>query len=312
MKATQDIYIPEGLQDRINDDERDFLRRVRGRGFNKSEVEAQRNHKYPMDVLENLLGEGKLKTLKILELGSGNGFFLCYALKQGLDIIGIEPGENDGFNGRYLKIVELLEANKVPDPKSRILNVSAEKLPFPDGFFDVVVSVAVLEHVQDLDATMLESLRVLKTGGMLWANVPNYDSVHEGHYNLFWIPSMSKGTAKRYVKLFGRDSSFINNLNFTTPNTFMKYSKCGTLQWHPYSTKLLNPIFVAYNYCHNSKLIPTRPIGKSGITRTAEKLLRSRTCRRILKLPLTVCVELLYVCGQATVFDIILYKGEKE
>jgi len=101
--------------------------------------------------------------------------------------------------------VELLEANRIPEPESRIFNAIAEKLPFPDGYFDVVVSVAVLEHVQDLDATMLESLRVLKVGGMLWANVPNYNSVHEGHYNLFWIPRMSKSIAKRYVKLFGRD-----------------------------------------------------------------------------------------------------------
>lgn len=307
----QDIYISTGLQDRINDDERSFLKRVRGRGYSKNELKAQSNHKYPMDVLENLLGEDRLKTLKILELGSGNGFFLCYALKQGLDIIGVEPSSDDGFNGRYPRIIELLGDNNIPDPKSRILNASAEKLPFPDGYFDVVISVATLEHVRDLGAAMSESLRVLKTGGMLWANVPNYNSVYEGHYNLFWIPGMPKLVAKQYVRLFGRDPRLIDNLNFITMNTFSRYSKYGNLKWYQYG-KLFNPVFVAYNYCRNSKLMPTKSTGRYGLSGAMEKVLRNRICRIVLGLPLAVCAGILCLLGQVTVFDIILYKGGKK
>ncbi len=312
MVPDQDIYISPELQDRINADEHDFLQRVRGRGYNKSEIKAQSSHRYPMDLLESLLGRDKLKSAKILEIGSGNGFFLCYALKQGLDIIGTEPGEDDGFNGRYQRIVELLEENKIPDPKSKILNDPAENLPFAENTFDMVVSTAVLEHVQDLDASVMESLRVLKPGGLLWANLPNYEGTHEAHYNLFWIPRMTKNMARKWVSWFGRDSSLIDRLNFTTPDMFNRYSRYGDLSMYLYGKPWLNFIFVAYNYCCNSRLIPLEPVKRSVVAGTAEKILRNGKCREVLSLPLATCVGLLDLLGQSTVFDVIIYKRDNQ
>jgi 2-polyprenyl-3-methyl-5-hydroxy-6-metoxy-1,4-benzoquinol methylase len=43
----------------------------------------------------------------------------------------------------------------------------SERIPFPDGHFDVVASVNSLDHVDDLDATIAELKRVLAPGGTL-------------------------------------------------------------------------------------------------------------------------------------------------
>ena len=42
----------------------------------------------------------------------------------------------------------------------------AEDLPFPDGFFDVVCSLNSLDHVDDLDKTIIEICRVLAPRGV--------------------------------------------------------------------------------------------------------------------------------------------------
>ena len=50
------------------------------------------------------------------------------------------------------------------------------KLPYPDGAFDVVTSIELIEHITEEEALMLfrECARVLKKGGRLIVTTPNY------------------------------------------------------------------------------------------------------------------------------------------
>jgi len=95
----------------------------------------------------------------------------------------------------------------VPYDTTDVLGV-AEELPFHDGVFDAVVSVAVLEHVKDPFRCAAEMVRVLKPGGDLYCEVPllqpvhgyphhYYNMTHQGIRNLFdgrlivdrvWVP----------------------------------------------------------------------------------------------------------------------------
>jgi ubiquinone/menaquinone biosynthesis C-methylase UbiE len=51
-----------------------------------------------------------------------------------------------------------------------------ENLPFPDNFFDCIIMVDALHHVADQSATASELWRVLKPGGRLIVEEPNFDT----------------------------------------------------------------------------------------------------------------------------------------
>lgn len=238
---------------------------------------------------------------KFLEIGSGNGFLLCTALKAGLDIHGVEPGNTTGFSARDNVAITLLRSNAVKSPEERMHAACAENLPFPDNTFDVVFSFAVLEHVVDIDKAMAESIRVLKPGGLLLANMPNYNSFYEGHYNTFWLPYMGKTAAKFYVRHFLRRSeTFLDELHFTTPRLFVKYL----------DGKLTSGRIVHYGTGFTGKLLHYRNL----LTNQYRENLpppRSSVQRyfRSMKSPVyRVAAKLLIFAGFATTFDLVLVK----
>ena len=59
----------------------------------------------------------------------------------------------------------------------------AHYLPYKNSQFDIVIIQAVLEHVLDPKKVVDESLRVLKKFGLIYAETPFMQSVHEGAYD---------------------------------------------------------------------------------------------------------------------------------
>jgi SAM-dependent methyltransferase len=156
--------------------------------------------------------------LRILEVGCGNGLGLCYLLKHGLDAYGIEPGNTLSFEGRSTRAARVLVANGFSP--WRVIRARGEELPLADDSFDLVVSAAVIEHVSDIRGVVLEAVRVLRPGGLLVLNAPNYDSFYEGHYRIPWIPYAlrSHRVASAYVRLvWRRPEAYVGELNFTRP-----------------------------------------------------------------------------------------------
>ncbi len=51
----------------------------------------------------------------------------------------------------------------------------AERLPYPDGFFEAVLMFDVLEHVPDVGAALRETARVLRPGGLFHVALPLED-----------------------------------------------------------------------------------------------------------------------------------------
>lgn len=57
----------------------------------------------------------------------------------------------------------------------------AHRLPFPEGHFDCVLSQGVLEHTRDSDRAAAEMFRVLKPGGLVYAEAPFLQPGHMEH-----------------------------------------------------------------------------------------------------------------------------------
>ena len=89
------------------------------------------------------------------------------------------------YVANYLKISEIhgididdacLEQAKLKGIHTYNLDLNSARLPFPDGFFDLVISFGVLEHLVFFDNQLRESFRVLAKGGYLIVAMPNLAS----------------------------------------------------------------------------------------------------------------------------------------
>ncbi|MBX6324099.1 MAG: class I SAM-dependent methyltransferase [Rhodospirillaceae bacterium] len=76
-----------------------------------------------------------------------------------------------GSGGRKLRddVISLdIASRRRPDVVADLCG----RLPFPDEAFDLVVCTSVLEHVLDERAAMREIVRVTRTNGRIWIEVP--------------------------------------------------------------------------------------------------------------------------------------------
>jgi SAM-dependent methyltransferase len=78
--------------------------------------------------------------------------------------------------------IEVIESDVELGPRPAVL-FDAHDIPFEDASFDGVVAQAVLEHVADPHRVVGELHRVLKPRGIVFAETPFMQQVHEGPYD---------------------------------------------------------------------------------------------------------------------------------
>ena len=96
--------------------------------------------------------------LRVLDVGCGGGFMSEELSQQGATVVGIDPAADAIAAAREHAGASNLEI----DYRTGV----AERLPFETDQFDCVICVDVLEHVEDLEASLDEITRVLKPGGV--------------------------------------------------------------------------------------------------------------------------------------------------
>lgn len=111
-------------------------------------------------VFNGLFNEGELRGKKLLDAGSGTGWFSRRAVELGAEVTSLDVGE------RLLD-----EVRKKCDTERVVGDVT--KLRFPDASFDCIVSTEVIEHTPDPNKAIREMSRVLKKKGVLALTVPN-------------------------------------------------------------------------------------------------------------------------------------------
>lgn len=123
-----------------------------------------------------LLAGGKEK---ILDIGYGSGLLFPSLLQFAQTCYGLES------HGQEKKVYEFLAKEKIPAEKVILRPGSILAIPFADGFFDAIVSVSTLEHIEDLNKAMSEMSRVLKTGGEIILSFPVRNLITDIFFKLF-------------------------------------------------------------------------------------------------------------------------------
>jgi ubiquinone/menaquinone biosynthesis C-methylase UbiE len=119
----------------------------------------QRCIDYARDRFAHVAGTGGWPYPTSLELGCGTGFFTLNLKLAGVideaHVTDLSPGMVEVAR-RNAKALGFEIEGRVAD---------AERLPYDDNSFDIVIGHAVLHHIPDLDRCFAEILRVLKPGG---------------------------------------------------------------------------------------------------------------------------------------------------
>jgi len=153
------------------------LRRAFIRGALQGEAKARRL----LRVLDEGTPPGSDPPRSLLEVGSGTGALLVAAAGRAPRVVGVDIA----MRWLHLSRRRFLD-HGLPAPT--LVCACAERLPFPDGSFDVVVSAATLEMTRDPGQALAESARVLAPRGTALINTGNrFSLAREPHVQLWGV-----------------------------------------------------------------------------------------------------------------------------
>lgn len=169
---------------------------------NKQNYFKHRNQTLSVRNDRHLLGEREVKTLQaMLQTPDKEGFF------QGKAVVDLGCGdqyirqafENRGSTYRGVDINEC--------------NLEAQDFPVLSNSQDIAVCLAIIEHMHDPGHFLAETLRVLKTDGLLWLSTPDIEACGAKFWN---DPTHVHPYTRASIRTLLRMSGFADVL--VTPN----------------------------------------------------------------------------------------------
>ncbi len=185
----------------------------------------------------------------ILDLGCGDGHFAQAAFTTPLDA-GVDPSPR--------AIAEA--ARRGMHRELQVADGSA--LPFPDGAFATVLSNSVLEHIPDVDATLRETHRVLRPGGVFVFTTPSHHFAEFLFFADFFRALHLPGMARRYENFFNRISQHYHT---DAPATWMaRLARNGfaVRDWRAYFSRHASHVFDLAHYYSAPTLLYKKWLGR--------------------------------------------------
>ena len=106
---------------------------------------------------------GFKKTGRFLEIGCNTGAVISVANDMGWEAKGVDLSETASKFARE-------------QMKLDVFTGTVEEAGYPDDFFDVIYTNATLEHIKHPLSLLQECLRILRPGGVFYADTVNWDS----------------------------------------------------------------------------------------------------------------------------------------
>jgi len=154
------------------------------------------------------------KTNNIIDVGCGDGYFLDEAKKRSWNVYGTE----------YI-------ASKVKFCRQKGINMMQGILDsrnYAPGFFDVLISIEVIEHINNAKEEIKNFHHLLHHGGIVYLTTPHYNSlsrrVFYGKWNIIDYPSHLSYYTKRTLRRLFENSGF-SLLNFSTTGLSVSQAK---------------------------------------------------------------------------------------
>jgi ubiquinone/menaquinone biosynthesis C-methylase UbiE len=133
----------------------------KGKQYSFDFKKMSRKDKGIITCLNNYSLEGK----KCLDIGPGTGRWLQFIRQHNPEYMGAIDISEESLKRCASMCNHVQKAN-----------LETDKFEFQDGFFDVVVSFEVLEHLRDPDNYLKEIYRVTKKEGLILMSLPNIAS----------------------------------------------------------------------------------------------------------------------------------------
>lgn len=152
--------------------------------------------------------------------------------------------------------MEYKKIKNIKDDHLSIIDTGIYNIPFKENTFDFILMKDVgeyLENKHNLELAILELMRVLKKGGSIFIETPNYLFPLEVHLKVPMLPFIStKGSTKLIAKILNKNSNFVNHLNFTTPKMFENIFRDNNISFkNAYTDYKLPYIIKNYNTLSN-------------------------------------------------------------
>jgi SAM-dependent methyltransferase len=170
---------------------------------------------------------------RLLDVGCGTGRYTIHAKNAGNRVVGAE-----------------LVFRAASGARRRGLDVavidSEDPFPFPDGVFDRVQCIEVIEHLMNPVATLREIHRVLKSGGELFVSTPN--AAWWAHRALMLAGVTSFGHSPRYpveVNMHIRHFTTKTLRGFLERSGFAVIDRRGTYTGFPSALSEYSPRWLA-------------------------------------------------------------------
>ncbi len=159
-----------------------------------------------------------LRNKKILELGAGSGCDIVSLIKMGARGYALDFAQESVKTMKYWSSKE--------NVKLQIIRGDIRKMPFKKHTFDMVYSVGLMEHFEDLLPLLRKQIQIIKPGGFLLIDVPQKYTLYtvakhirmrsnshpfgwETEYSREELIGIAKKLKQQVSRVYGRDSDII-------------------------------------------------------------------------------------------------------